>query len=80
MADKFRVRPSELLAIADPLTAYYLDRAVHTFGTAVVADIKEQTKDAKTQSAADRTAATTLGKWLNTTEKQFRDPAKENRV
>lgn len=39
MAQAYRCRPSEILQIDEPLTAFYLDRAVHTFGGRVQQEI-----------------------------------------
>lgn len=41
MAKNYGCRPSTLLALSDPLAAFYLDRAVATFGMRVDAALEE---------------------------------------
>lgn len=40
MAQSMRCRPSSLLGIADPIVAFYTDRAVWTFATTIENDME----------------------------------------
>lgn len=75
-----RVRPSELYAITDPLTAFYFDRAVVTFGKTVESDMDEAAEGAKTTKEANRKRQMALSKYMKNADGSaapgtFRDPA-----
>lgn len=81
MAKQWRLSPSQILkATDDEVTAFFLDRAIGTFGAAVEADISTATKAAKSQQETQQIAAATLMKWLgvdpSNTPGLFKDPAK----
>jgi hypothetical protein len=60
-----RTRPSELVGIAetsDPLTIFCFDRAINTFGDALMGQLKGI--DAKNNQEAERKTRTILMKWF----------------
>jgi hypothetical protein len=68
--------PSELLRVRDEVAAYYLDRAVITFGQTVDARIQLASQDAKTTKEAQAKALRELKKWVrDPTVARFKDPA-----
>src|SRR6478752_79953 len=76
----YRVRPSELMGITAQPLAFYLDRAVFTFGTALDAELDKagETKGKSKKSAAQVQMAKqlVLNRWLDATDQQrFADPA-----
>lgn len=73
LAKQWGVRPSELLSIAYELDAYFLDRAITTFGMSVEADLDKASTDAKNSKKAAQARARVLDKWLET-ETRYRDP------
>lgn len=81
MSQSLRTRPSDLYGIHDELLAYFFDRAVYTFGTAVEADVREASEGSKDNAQAKRKAMLRLNVWLTDPEpevqsapKKFRDP------
>lgn len=74
MAQEWRRRPSEFLDIQDPLVAYYFDRAIYVFGTAVENDMEEQRGKAKDSKKGDQAAQRAFNKWINPAPERFRDP------
>jgi hypothetical protein len=73
------VRPSELHGIEHPVTAYFFDRAIYTFGTTLEADLEEAGSKAKKEAQAERMRRLRLNTWLNDgtekkPEQKFRDP------
>jgi hypothetical protein len=88
MSTQWKVRPSEIVRIDDPVTAFHFDRAVLYFGQSYEADIHDATKDAKSEGQAERSASSVTDRWLRDEEEQqqaevikaptkFRDPADE---
>lgn len=85
LASKWQTRPSDLYGIHDEFAAFCFDRAVTAFGMAVEDDIRQGTRKAKTDDAAQRKATLILNKWLTMPveegernmqgERKFRDPA-----
>lgn len=87
MSKMWKSRPSEILRIDDPLIAYWFDRAIFYFGVAYENDIQDATKDAKSDSQAERAAQVVQERWLRDQEEpvntppqtsdkpKFRDPA-----
>lgn len=74
------VRPSELYHITDPLTAFYFDRMVTTFGKEVDAALDEASEGAKNRNEVKRKRGMVLARYLKnedgTTPKgTYRDPA-----
>lgn len=79
MAGKFRCRPSELLNVSHSVEAFYLDRAVYTFGSHMEADLEEATKS--TGKKADKPEVTKMKRerrlalWMQSSDgPKFRDP------
>lgn len=63
MAREMKVRPSELIGLeADDLTVYCFDRAINTFGEALLAELKDV--EAKTKKEAQGKTRKILMKWL----------------
>jgi hypothetical protein len=80
MSKTYHSRPSELYGISHPVQAFFFDRAVFTFGTAVENDLKESTRKAKKQEQVDRIRDRVMAKWLGpTTPGVFRDPHAERK-
>lgn len=85
MSNQWRIPPSDLYHIIDPLAAYYFNRAVLYFGQAYEEDINDATSGAKSESAAKRSAEVVRQRWMNdvegpnetpqSKEQKFRDPA-----
>jgi hypothetical protein len=79
MAQKYSTTPSELLDISHPVDAYYLNRAVWRFGTAMDQDVDtavNKAKDKQKQDVANRTMA----KWLGAdTSGAYGDPMKSSK-
>lgn len=76
----YKTKPSELMHIEDEVTAYYLDRAVFTFGTALEAELDKagQTKgkQKKSQTQVQMAKQMVLNRWLSDPgEQKFADPA-----
>jgi hypothetical protein len=74
------VRPSELTSITDPLTAFYFDRAVATFGTEVEAAMDEAADGAKNKKESQRRRQMALARYMKDEDGRpsagtFRDPA-----
>lgn len=66
--------------ISDPLTAFYFDRAVATFGREVEAAMDEAAEGAKTSKDAKRRKQLALSRFMKTPDGKhapgtFRDPA-----
>jgi ssDNA-binding replication factor A large subunit len=69
-----------MMHIADPLTAFYFDRAVTTFGTEVESAMDEAAEGAKTNKESQRRRQMTLAKYMKDPDGKaapgtFRDPA-----
>lgn len=84
MVKTYHCRPSELLAIDHTVQAFYLDKAVFTFGTAFDADIEEHGKSKGKKPNPKQDALRRqqrLQKWLTDedTPRRFRDPNVEGR-
>jgi hypothetical protein len=80
LARTWKVRPSELAAITDPLTAFYFDRAVAAFGTEVEAAMDDAADGAKTKKDAQRRRGMALARYMKNADGTpsagtFRDPA-----
>lgn len=65
MSNQWKVPPSELYSITDPLTAYYFNRAVLYFGSAYEEDIEDAVDGAKSKEQARRAAEAAKARWLN---------------
>ena len=70
-AKQFNTRPSELLGVADPWTAYCLDNAVAHFGTSLEAELESIT--GKTDGEITKKRKRTMEKWLGI-EPKYRSP------
>ena len=80
MSKTYHSRPSELYGIQHPVQAFFFDRAVFTFGSAIENDLKESTRKAKKQEQADRIRDRVMAKWLGpTTPGVYRDPHVERK-
>jgi len=82
MARAYRVRPSELLGLADEAQAFSFDRAVWTFATAVEADMEAAEKrlpksasEALRSSTRQRVWDSYMGINTATTPGRYADPA-----
>jgi hypothetical protein len=85
MSRSYQQRPSALLGLSNPIEAYYLDRGVMHFGSALEDALQRATnpnsgnKRAKPLSEAQRNQKTmeTLSRWLGkeAVTRQYRDPA-----
>lgn len=73
MAKTWKTKPSEILRIQDELHAYFLDRAVTTFGMAVEAELDEASANAKDSKKATQARKRIMDKWLDITP-SYRDP------
>ena len=73
MAKQWKTRPSEILHIQDELHAYFMDRAITTFGMAVEAELDEASTNAKDSKKAVQARQRVLERWLDIAPK-FRDP------
>lgn len=58
----YRCRASELLAIENPIAAYFLDRAVHAFGSALSGEI--EAIKGKNNEEIERKRLRVIEKWL----------------
>jgi hypothetical protein len=81
MAKSYNTRPSIFLAISHPVDAYWLDRAVMHFGSALEAALEKcvaQGNRRKPMSEAQQRAKTeqTLARWrgADAVKRKFRDP------
>lgn len=74
MAQAYSLRPSELYAIMDEVTAWSFDRAVYLFGSSLDAELKKAVQGAKSDSQANGRRARVMAKWMGEAQK-FKDPA-----
>lgn len=74
MSKAWGIRPSELAGVVDEVQAYFVDRAVFTFGTHVQAELEEAAAGAKNKQQSANRQQAVLSKYLNI-ERKFRDPA-----
>lgn len=79
-----KIRPSELYSIADPLAAFYFDRAVVTYGTEVESAMGEASEGAKSAKDARRRRQLALAKYMKNADGThstgtFRDPSAASR-
>lgn len=79
LAKQARVSPSEFLGVnreEDPWVAYCLDRAVTTFGTAVVNEL--DAVEGKNKQEIENRRARVLARYFpSETGARYRDPAKQ---
>lgn len=76
MSKQWRVRPSELYCVDDPIAAFKFDRAIWTFGTALTAELDKQ--EAKTTKETENKRRQVFDKWMGSSaskSQSFRDPA-----
>lgn len=74
LSKNYRCRPSDLLNITHPVQAFYLDRAVWTFGTSLegaLAECEDGKKKAPQIKAAKQRVLT---RWLELGPQKFRAP------
>lgn len=75
-----KVRPSELVEVdqTDPIAVYCFDRAINSFGDALMHEIKSV--EAKSQQESETKTKRILAKWLPEASRagSFRDPAKRS--
>ena len=79
LSKTLRTRPSELYGISHPVTAYFFDRAVSTFGQAVDADLEEASSKATKAKKAEQARQRVLEKWLGI-EPTYKDPGAPKRA
>jgi hypothetical protein len=88
MSTKWRVRPSQFLAIENDVAAFYFDKAVYSFGVTFDADIEEHSKSRgkkpDTEEQTKRKREQRMARWLadgstpaSAQPRRFRDPAAE---
>jgi hypothetical protein len=85
MARSYQQRPSTFLSLSNPIEAYYLDRAVMHFGSAVEDALQRATnpssngkkQKALSESQRNQNVKETLSRWLGNEaiNRQYRDPA-----
>lgn len=80
LARTWSTRPSEMMNISDPLTAFYFDRAVTTFGKEVEAAMDEAAEGAKSGKDARRRRQLALTKFMRNSDGThaagtFKDPS-----
>lgn len=77
MAEKFQCRPSELLGLqGDAVTAFYVDRALYRFGTAIDAEMEKAAEKGKTDQSRAMKQQMVLNRWLRAEGGgRFKDPA-----
>lgn len=66
-AEAWSTRPSQILGLTDPLTAFSVDQSVWTFGSELSAALHEATKnikDDKTGTKTKRAREKVFKKWL----------------
>lgn len=77
MSQAFHARPSELLGVTNPVTAFYLDRAVHGIGAEIEGEMEMAVENVKSTKDAHRQSQAILNKWLRSSGgARYRDPAK----
>lgn len=72
----YRCRPSELLDITEQPTAYFLDRAVQAFGTALETELEKAGQGKKSKGQVAMAQRMILNRWLRTPG-QFAEPTKK---
>lgn len=77
MADTYHCRPSELLGLqGDPVTAFYVDRALFAFGTTIDSELEKAAEKGKTDASRAMKQQMVLNRWLRAEGGgRFRDPA-----
>ncbi len=77
LSKDLQTRPSDLLAIRNPLVRYYFDHAVWLFGSAVEADLEEAGRKAKNERLATARRLMAMNRWVPSKDGKgiFRDPA-----
>lgn len=73
MSTDWAVRPSQILGLSDDVAAFYLDRAVHHFGSSLEAALQEVQNDAKNTKEAQTKTARVFAKWMQQ-KQQFKNP------
>lgn len=80
MCKAFHCRPSELYGIEHPVQAFFFDRGIYTFGTALEYDLNDSTRDTKNQKQTDRVRDRVIAKWMGPeTPGVYRDPQQERK-
>lgn len=80
LSKDYRCRPSDLLTITHPVQAFYLDRAVWTFGTSLDAALAK-VEDGKKKAPQIKAAKTrVLHTWLEMGAQGFRAPTGPTRT
>ncbi len=79
-SQKMRCRPSDLLRLSDGVLAYYFDRAVWTFGSAIQSEMDEAERKSKSSKSLPARQRMILNKWVPppggaTAKGRFKDPA-----
>jgi len=76
MSKAYGVRPSTFLAVEEPLAAFYLDRAVASFGMAVETDLEKVGESRKSRQAKAMAVQSRMNTWLGPEGARFRDPVR----
>jgi hypothetical protein len=80
VSQKLRVTPSQLLHLKHPILAYYFDRAVWMFGSAVQTELDEVEAKSKNPKSVPSAKRMVLNKWIPApigapVRGRYRDPA-----
>lgn len=76
MSQTYQTRPSELLAVHHPLTAFYLDRVIMNTGSQIEGEIEAAQKRKKSEKSQQMAAQLVLNRWLRAEGgARYRDPA-----
>jgi hypothetical protein len=76
LSSKFHCRPSDLYGIEHPVRAFFFDRAVYTFGTALESDLAASTEKSKKPAQAKAIRQRVMAKWLG----GFREPSASEEI
>lgn len=78
MSQSMSKRPSEILYLRSSLVAFYVDRAIWRFGSAIDAELSQAENNAKNEKAAMSKRLMILSKWIpesRNSKGMYRDPA-----
>jgi hypothetical protein len=63
-----------MMAIDDSIVAFYVDRAVRTFGAALEADVEQAVEGRKSKQAKKMAEISRMTTWLGSGAVKLRDP------
>lgn len=70
-----RCKPSDVIGISDPFTAYAFNSAVVLWGTSFDAALEESVRGAKSEQEAESKQGTVIRRWIPST-RRYADPAR----